>query len=520
MKSFFPYRLAAGLLAAALPCTFAPQTVEAAYEADDDAGVNRLDFIENRHRTERENQPTAAMTQAVEEATEMQQHLRYPIDPAKAAPATFTGDELTYDQVTGEFTAKGHVHIVQADAHTFTTEDSVSGNLQKEEVTLPGHAKVVQMTPGQAKVDLDGYHAFYRYGAKEGTMEAAKGKVDHQYVTGKRFEFYPDHIVIHDGTATKCSAAHPDYLVKAATIEYWPDKLTVYHDAKFLIKGNVIAKKHLHIVRAGEEDKNRDLIPRAGYDKNDGVWLREKFHRPVADRVEAHFEGKLMTKNDRGMRSHADLVWSSVGAGAYRLSYGYFQDGNENWIKRKPEFGWEYGHDIAGTPWSYRLGYSIGRWQSQKTSVESNHQVYSLGLYRAPWTFPGRWYVTLAGGYRVTRESYDDSIIRGTWGDAAVIHEFDDTWAAYLAYAFNKETSRNSVFDFDLDDYNKKFQAGLSFRATPRDRFVAACEWDAQHDEMHDVDYYWYHDMHCAQLILRYRSKQDTWKVQYQFTPW
>ena len=55
---------------------------------------------------------------------------------------------------------------------------------------------------------------------------------------------------------------------------------------------------------------------------------------------------------------------------------------------------------------------------------------------------------------------------------------------------------------------------------TERDRFVAALEWDAQHGQMNDVDYYWFHDMHCAQLILRYRSKQSTWKVAAQFTPW
>ena len=51
-------------------------------------------------------------------------------------------------------------------------------------------------------------------------------------------------------------------------------------------------------------------------------------------------------------------------------------------------------------------------------------------------------------------------------------------------------------------------------------RVAAALEWNAQSGNLHDVDYYWFHDFHCTQLILRYRSKQDTWKVQWQFTPW
>lgn len=524
MKSLFPYKkLPLGLAAfaaAVLPCVFAAPVAEASYEADDTAGVNRLDFIENRHRTERENRLTDAQVETVQDAQEMQKHLRYPVDPEKAAPTSFEGDELTYDQVTGEFTAVGHVRIVQADAHSFASEDSVRGNTKSEQIELPGKAHVVQMTPGQSKIDLDGYKAFYRYGARTGSMEEARGKVDHQYVTGKRFEFYPDRVEIYDGTETKCSANQPDYMISAKHIEYYPDKLTVYHDAKFIVKGNVIAKKHLHIVRAGEENPDRDWMPRVGYDKDDGVWLREELHKDIAPRVEARFTGKLMTKNDRGGRSHGDIIWHSPKAGAYRISYGYFEDGDENWIKRKPEFGWGYGHRIADTHWSYGLGYSIGRWKSQQTGIESNHQVYTIGFSREAVVFPNRWYFTPSFGYSITKESYDDSTVRGMWVDAALLHEFDNRWAGYVAYAYRKQTSENSIFDYDLDDYNQKWQAGVSYRMTDRDRFVAACEWDAQHGQMNDVDYYWYHDMHCAQLILRYRSKQNTWKVQWQFTPW
>ena len=523
MKSFFPHRLPLCLgafAAAVLPCFFAAPTVEAAYSSNDTAGVNRLDFLENRHRTEREERLTEAQVETVEDAAEMQQHLRYPIDPEKAAPASFEGDELTYDEVTGEFTAVGHVRVVQADAHAFTSDDSVRGNVKSEQIELPGKAHVVQMTPGQAKVDLNGYQGFYRYGAKTGSLASAKGKVDHQYVSGKKFYFYPDRIEIEDGTETKCSANQPDYVLMAKKIEYYPGKVTVYHDAKFLIKGNVIWKKHLHIVKAGEENQDSDLLPRVGYDKNDGVWLRERLHKEIAPRVEASFTGKLMTKNDQGGRSHADIVWSSVGAGSYRLSYGYFEDGDQNWVKRKPEFGWSYGQPIGHTKWSYGLGYSVGRWKSQKTGIESTHSVYSLGFYRQTVDFGNRWYFTPRFGYNITTESYDNSRVNGMWADAQLVHEFDDRWAGYVAYAYSKYTNENALFDYDLDDYNQKWQAGVSYRMTDRDRFVAGCEWDAQHGQMNDVDYYWYHDMHCAQLIMRYRSKQNTWNVTAQFTPW
>ena len=55
---------------------------------------------------------------------------------------------------------------------------------------------------------------------------------------------------------------------------------------------------------------------------------------------------------------------------------------------------------------------------------------------------------------------------------------------------------------------------------TPRDRFAFGQSMDMQERRVKDIDYYWFHDMHCAQLILRYRAKRDSWQVRCEFTPW
>ena len=166
MKPLFPYRIPLCLsliAAAALPCALPELSgvASAEFRSTGDAGANRLDFIENRHRTERENRLTDAQVETVQDAQEMQKHLRYPVDPEKAAPTSFEGDELTYDQVTGEFTAVGHVRIVQADAHSFASEDSVRGNTKSEQIELPGKAHVVQMTH---RLGLHREHALRRAG--------------------------------------------------------------------------------------------------------------------------------------------------------------------------------------------------------------------------------------------------------------------------------------------------------------------------------------------------------------------
>ena len=50
--------------------------------------------------------------------------------------------------------------------------------------------------------------------------------------------------------------------------------------------------------------------------------------------------------------------------------------------------------------------------------------------------------------------------------------------------------------------------------------WVSAPGYDVDHSKWRNVDYYWYHDMHCAQIVLRYRAKRDSWHVSWAFTPW
>ena len=49
---------------------------------------------------------------------------------------------------------------------------------------------------------------------------------------------------------------------------------------------------------------------------------------------------------------------------------------------------------------------------------------------------------------------------------------------------------------------------------------MAGWNYDMTGKQLKDVDYYWYHDLHCAQLILRYREKRDQWKIGIQLMPW
>lgn len=502
------------LMAAAAILPSAAGTARAAeYRADTDTGVQALDYIENEHRAERENRLTEEQEKLLQDARDMEKHLRHPLDKTKPMPIAFEGDDLTYDERDGSFIAKGKVDILQLDAHRFQGEE-VTGNIKTQEIHVPDKAHMLQMTPGQMRVTLDGYKAYYNYGKKTGSLENGRGKAGNHYITGKRFEFYPDKLIVYQGTDTKCGAEKPDYHMRAEKMTIIPNQKIILENMSFWIKGmKVFSRKHYENKIDGSKDAT-SYLPHVGYDSDNGTEISWDLSQPVARNVELHEELKATTK--QGWRSNYDLTWSNRHM-TTGIRYGHYADSEDKWIKKQPSFFWNYGDRIGRSHFNYTLGMEYGRWYNK--GIHSNHSYYSAGIGYDPIKFQ-RYTLYLHTGYDITRESYDDSRVAGITFDSVLTRDFDDRWAAYAGYHYNKSTTKNSIFDFDKDDFAKKFETGFSYRMTDHDRFVVGSRYDLDEGKWADVDYYWHHDMHCSQVILRYRSLSNQWKVSWQFTPW
>lgn len=499
-----------------------PAAASAQYEADTDTGAQRLDFIENLRRIQRENTLTDEQKRLVEDTERMKESLRYPIDPTKASPMAFEGDELTYDETTGEFTAVGKVHIVQLDRHQFDTPGGVvHGNLKDEFIEIPGESHVLQLTEGQSRVTLDGVNTFYNYGQKTGSMGEASGKVDHQYVTGRRFEFYPDRIVIFDGTATRCGAKKPDYHQKADKITIYPNDKMVMDHVSIWLKGACLYTRDRYVVDLRPDQDNSIELPRVGYDKDDGVWISHDFSLPIRDRVNGYFHLYANTKD--GLKSRGGVNWG-VGHSSYSLNYGHYEDGDNNWIKKEPTFIYKYSRRLGTTHLHYSLNWELGRWHKDKNDITSTHRYYGVSLWRDPISLGGSWYIHPYLNYGITQETYDDSEVKGFSYSLATTKVFDDRWAMYATYAYSKSNSENSLFDYDLDSFSRKLMAGFSYRFSPVDRLVVGMAYNLDDGWKYDAtDYYWFHDLHCAQLITHYKSRKsedDDIKFTLEFTPW
>ena len=499
-----------------LATIFITSTAEAVYEAKSDTGTGFFNYIENRRREIREQQLTEEQEKLLADIAEAKERLPHEPKEGDPVPAVFEGDDLVYYSNSGEFIATGKVDIIQLDGYRFQSEEA-KGNIKEQFVRVDDKAHVLQLTEGAPRVTLDGYKTVYNYGKKTGTMGEAYGKAGEYYLTGKRFEFYPDHIVVYDGTQTKCGAKGPDYHVSAERMEIWPEQLMKMYHVKFHIKNKVVGTREY--MERKFEDTEETYFPRVGYNSDHGVYVRDDFKFPLGEHFDLVIGAYIESK--KGVRSNAEIKYSNRNFGG-RLKYGFYDDDDANWIQKEPSLELYYGKNIDGLPLTYGLRSEIGHWRQD--SLSATHEEYELSLNHDP-IFIDQYLLFLGTSYKITKDNAKnvpngDTTVRGINWSALLGREFNDRLAAYVSYSYSKNNSTNSLFDFDLDDYSKKFQAGISYTLTPKDRFVVGVKMDADNHKLDDIDYYWYRDLHCSQAVLRWRGKRKKLEVHWEFVPW
>ena len=506
-----------------LPATFLlatlifPEKVFAVYQSQSDTGTTIFDYIENRRREEKANALTAEQKRLLRDIEEAKERLPKPISPDEPIPAAFEGDDMVYNAATGEFIATGKVDIIQLEGYRFQS-DEAKGNVLTQEVRVEGKAHVLQLKSGAPRMTLDGYNTIYNYGTKIGTMDAAKGKAGEYFISGKRFEFYPDHVVILDGRRTKCNAKIPDYSVSAERIEIFPDQIMRMYNAKLWIKKTVVGTRSYMERRVDEEDET--YFPTVGYDKDDGFYVEDTFEIELAKHISGYIHPYVNTKD--GVRSNAEIHYRNRDF-SMRGLYGFYRDSNSKWIQRMPSFNFYYNKHFPTLPLSYRFEYEVGRWKSQTSS--SNHQKFEVGLSHDPIVLPSKFYLFLSTSYSITKDHATDSHssdtrVNGMNYDATLAKEFDDRFAVYTSYHYSKSNSKNSMFDFGLDSYSSRFETGISYKLTDKDRIVCGWKFDTDTGKLADADYYWFRDLHCSTAIFRWRDKRKKFEAHWQFTPW
>ncbi len=463
------------------------------YTAPADAAAS--DVSENMRAALEAAQPETESAFTVEDAEEEGAEAA----PAEPAPITLVGDDIFFDEKTGDVYAKGNVVVKQAQATLYA--DDITGNTKSQEIAVEDKAKLVQ--PG---MDLDGYNASYNYGEGEGTMDRAAGRVGNELVHGETIEFYPDSYIIYNGSMTKCPAKKPDYYTRAKKIEIWPDEKLIAYDAQFVLKGVPLYSTKRYETKIGKDASENPAFPRVGYNSDDGVYVKQRFQQSFTDNIYGYVNANYYTKQD--FKPMGGIVYNDPKFNySFEVSYGYDSDSDDNWIKKKPEYKLDFhNRRIGNTPWSHHLTVLYGLWEDDEK--KSWHEDYELYFARDPIHLTDSWTMNVGAGYEIMRESYNNSRTNTITYDASLSKRINDRMNAWTGYHHSKADAK-SIFDYGSDGIEDKLTSGFSYRFDNKNSMAVSHVLDLEKGRTTDLYYTLYHNLHCWNAYLTYHRDID-----------
>lgn len=413
------------------------------------------------------------------------------------APIVIEGDKLYFNDKTGEVYAQGDVKVTQ-DIETILSQ-YVRGNTKSTELWIDDKANYLQ-----GNTNLIGNKTHYNYGTKYGTMQDTHGKIGNQIVAGENLEMEPEKLIIHDGTMTKCPAKVPDYHISADRLEIWPGDKYIAYNAKFWIKNTVIYSMSKYQGSLKEDGKTE--FPQIGYDNSDGFFVKQYLEYPLSDKLALSTELAYFTK--AGFKPNYGMIDRERNY-SMQLKQGNFQDSDGSWIKKEPEWRFDYHkHYIGSSPISYTFTAIYGKWTDE--SKTSWHQDYKLYFTRDAIPLNDSMNLYLGTGLQQIRESYNQSTLNSLRFDAKVTKTWSEKWNSYVGYHYTK--TDQSIFDYDKDDLGRRLDTGFSYKIDNMNTIAFKQSYDLKNDRVYDQDYYWYRNLHCWQATLEYRAKRHEFK--------
>lgn len=427
--------------------------------------------------------------------------------PAIQGPIVIEADDLSFSDETGDILANGKVVVTNQGRRI--EADKMNGNTKLSEIWINDQATfLVPGTAPNTDTTLTGNHTLYNYKLKTGSMEQAKGKVERKFVSGENISMFPDKYIINQGTTTNCPAKIPDYHVSADKIEIWPGDKMIAYNAKFWIGNTVIFSMPKYQQLLTKDEKSS--FPRIGYDSDDGGYIRQHINYPLNDKLFAYanldYYSRIKFKPSYGLVQREKNYTFSV-------DQGHFQDHDDNWIKKEPEFKFSYNPQRLGKlPISYTFTGSYGKWTDDDKS--SWHQDYNLYFSRDPIKLNSTMNLYLGAGVEHIRESYNDSAESFLRYDITVGKKWSDRFNTWVAYHY---TGNNTpLFAYESDGMNRELDAGFTYKIDKMNTIGVTRNYDLDNKRVEDLNYTWYRNLHCWEAEITYKSKEE--KIQFDIT--
>ncbi len=421
------------------------------------------------------------------------------------APIVIEADNLSFSEETGDLFAEGNVVVKQ---HTDTLlTDIMHGNNKTTEVWIDGKATLQQ--PG---TELIGTGTHYNYTTRLGNMHNVTGLVGKEHISSNNLEFYPEKLVAHNSTATKCPAIVPDYHMSADRIEIWPDDKMVAYNAKFWIGKTVIYSMPKYQTSL-KKNEGQSAFPRIGYNSGDGLYISQHLEYPIANRLTAFADLDYYSKH--GFEPAYGFISKQKGY-SLKLYQSSEENSDDEWIKKEPELLLTLDPIKVGKV-TGSFTASTGKWK--EGDVSGWRQDYNLYFKRDPIRLSKVVTLNVGTGFEKVHYGYDDSsnnIWRLNAGITAKPNDRLETWAAY---AYNKQ-SGTSVYDYDRIDNDRELYTGFMYKVDKMNSVGVKMEYDLDHSKVEELDYTWRRNMHCWEADITYRAKRSSVNVKISTVAW
>ncbi|WP_346353564.1 LPS-assembly protein LptD [Azotosporobacter soli] len=445
-----------------------------------------------------DKQPVASKESAKDKSKENKAKKKAPLKTkqTKKAPLTIEGDELFFDDASGEVHATGNVVVTQTPDTMLTKE--LRGNTKATEVWIDGEATMIQ--PEMA-TKMVGHTVHYNYATKLGTMADAKGMVGNERVAGKNMQFFPDKLISHEATMTRCPAKVPDYHISATKVEIWPGDKLIAYNAKVWIKNTVIYSVGVYQRSLRKEEGNE--MPQINYSTSDGLSVQQYYEYPLTNNWALATNQAYYTK--QGYRPQYSLI-DREDKYRFRIQEGHFRDDSSNWVKKEPEFRFDwYQQRIGQTVWSYKFTAIYGKWRDNaKTSW---HQDYALYFTRDPIKLSDSltWYI--GTGYEIVRESYNGSRVNTMTFNTSFYKTVSPKLTVWTGYNYTQNTK--NLFDYDKNDVGREWVNGITYTLDRMNTISYSKSYDLQYKRTHADTFTWVRNLHCWTLTLNYVKYKD-----------
>lgn len=435
----------------------------------------------------------------------------------QALPVIVYGDKVIYHEETGDFEALGKVRIYQGNQKMYTTK--AEGNIKTGDVFLNQGGRLVD--DGTV---TNGKWMHYNFLNKNGNLKKLDGSNGVDFYEAESGTMYPDRIELDQGAATtRCVAKEHTHCVdvKADKVIIYPNDKIIAYGVKVYVKGKHIYSRDRWINDLTKEDNRNSLIPRIGYSKDHGFEVEYTYKQPLSDKNQAAAELKYYSKI--GWRPLFSDVQDEKNF-YVKIQQGHTEDSDNNWIKKERDVtvGYKSHKFTDKLPLNYSAYASHGLWSDKYR--RSWHTETGIFLTHDPlhWGDHNPVTLNLGTGYKITKESVNDSTTKTMLYSATLRKPLDYGWNTWLGYYWEK--NENNLFAYNLPDMARELQLGVSKRFDAMNNLTFITRYDEGKSNIYEYVWRYDHFFCCWRLGLEFRDKkynnEKEWSINYDLYRW